>query len=89
MEWAPLGASRSAYNSWKECYDERFSLGMMDSRKTKIEEFMNNGGYNFLSGVEEKFECASICDTGKFFMSRPLSEGRPTKDCMRAWVNDM
>jgi len=39
---------------------------------------MADGGFEFLSGLEENLECASACSVGKFYTSLDLSKGRPT-----------
>lgn len=43
-------------------------------------------GTKFFQQLEEKYECAGLCKESLFYVSKPLSAGRPTKGCVDAFV---
>jgi hypothetical protein len=36
----------------------------------------------FLTYFEAKFKCSGLCKPGFFYLTRPISDGRPTTTCM-------
>jgi hypothetical protein len=89
------------YNStYKECYDGNLTKifkeeeAKPDNKKDPelintmkmVDKFFNGGGYTLLSDFEKKFNCASICTTPLFYLSKNVIEGPPTQDCLTASV---
>jgi hypothetical protein len=54
-----------------------------------VDKFFDKGGYKFLSDLEEKFNCASICSTPLFYITKDVKEGPPTNDCVTAAMDDL
>jgi hypothetical protein len=49
-----------------------------------VREFYEEGGYEFVKGLEEVHHgCASICDAPLFFLTRDINEGMPVGECIR------
>jgi len=40
------------------------------------------GGYDFLKKIENDFECAGLCTVPLFYLTKDISKGRPTKECI-------
>lgn len=75
-----------------QCYKDVKQKQMENypSRTPKnVKDFFEKGGYGFLSELEEKYECASICRRPLFYITRDISEGRPESECIRAIFNDI
>jgi hypothetical protein len=60
-----------------------------DNQWKDSREFVENGGIQFLEALEVKQDCAGICKTPLFYMVRPLSDGRPTNDCLNSILDDI
>jgi len=84
MTWTADG-----YDSWKDCYDAVIESAASTTATSETAQFMADGGFTFLSGLEDKLECASACKVGKFYASLDLSRGRPTRDCLNASLEDL
>ena len=54
-----------------------------------LKAFAENGGFNFLSKMEESYNCASLCSVPLFYMTKTLENGRPTRDCLSAVMEDL
>lgn len=54
-----------------------------------VDKFFNKGGYKFLSDLEEKFNCASVCSTPLFYITKDVKEGPPTNDCVTAAMEEL
>ena len=48
----------------------------------KINDFFMKGGYDFLKRIESDFECAGLCDVPLFYITKDISKGRPTTECI-------
>lgn len=47
------------------------------------------GGWAFLSDLEKNMDCAGICATPLFFLTKDISKGPPTMDCITAFTNSI
>ena len=45
-----------------------------------VKDFFDKGGYGFLSELEQKYECASVCNRPLFYITRDIEEGRPEQE---------
>jgi len=71
------------YATYKQCYDDVLKEKFTSSNtKQSIRNFFEKGGFTFLSGLEESYDCASICNVPLFYITRDISEGRPEQECV-------
>ena len=56
---------------------------------SSIFEFFKNGALNFLFEVEKDFDCAGMCEVPLFYVTRDISEGPPTQECLIASLYNM
>lgn len=73
------------------CYDalvKSYSSGS-DPKKNDALEFLSKGGFTFIQSFEKQFKCAGVCFTPLFYLSRPLSDGIPTKSCDTAFLESV
>ena len=61
----------------------------MSKRPKNVGDFFDKGGYGFLSELEDKYDCASVCNLPLFYITRDISEGRPQKECLKAIYNEI
>jgi len=54
-----------------------------------ITEFFDQGGKEFLEQFETSLDCASVCETPLFYVSRPVSDGPPTRDCFEPLIEKL
>ena len=54
-----------------------------------VDLFFEKGGYTFLSDLEERYKCASLCKAPLFYISQDVSEGPPEVDCLTALAEDI
>lgn len=52
-----------------------------------VDDFFDKGGYDFLSTLESKYECASMCEVPLFWITKDVSEGPPNKECVEAAID--
>jgi hypothetical protein len=50
----------------------------------KQKNFFEGGGFEFLSALEEKFDCASMCSVPLFYLQKNVNEGPVDKECIKA-----
>lgn len=81
------------FSNYKTCYNK--VLKTMDPNNNKIknsaafkkaQKEFNKGGWKFLSDLEAKGNCAGICSKPLFFMTKDLSAGPPTMDCIESFT---
>lgn len=77
--------------SYKVCYDALVASYNAGSQANKNDalEFLQKGGYSFISSFEKQFKCAGICFTPLFYLTRNLSEGLPTTQCDQAFLKSV
>ena len=50
----------------------------------KQKNFFEKGGFEFLSALEEKFDCASMCSVPLFYLKKNVNEGPVKRECIKA-----
>ena len=55
----------------------------------RIKDFLSKGGLDFFEEQEKLFECAGVCETGLFYATIDISEGKPEVDCINALIDDL
>ena len=73
------------YNQAYEDYIENFGDVQVDYYK----DFDTDEAWAFFSSVEEDYNCAGMCYTPLFFLSKDISAGRPEKECIRELIDDV
>uniref|UniRef100_A0A7S3FW33 Uncharacterized protein n=2 Tax=Strombidium rassoulzadegani TaxID=1082188 RepID=A0A7S3FW33_9SPIT len=74
-----------AIRSFKQCYEEvlvpkRKYTGQFQQY---VESFFDSGGYDFLINMEQEYDdCSSACGIQLFYLSKDISLGSPTKECV-------
>lgn len=46
-----------------------------------VRKFITSNGMEILSELEDKYDCASVCEVPLFYITKDISEGRPTQEC--------
>ena len=54
-----------------------------------VDDFFDKGGYEFLSMLERKYNCASMCHVPLFWLTKDVSEGPPTQECVSASIDSL
>jgi len=44
-------------------------------------------GEKFFTQLEKTYKCAGLCEKGLFYVSKPVSDGRPEKSCVEAFAD--
>lgn len=89
MVWADP-ATVTVYNSWKACYEGVLKKEMdKDTKYSKVKDFIEKGGLDFLESSEQRLMCAGACKKALFFATLDVSEGRPERDCVNALFDDL
>ena len=52
-------------------------------------KFIDQGGYEFVAAFEKEFDCGGVCKVPLFYMSRPISDGPPTRGCVEQAAKGM
>ena len=80
----------NGYKSFKECYKkelkDKVSKKDRNDFDQKVSDFFEKQGYAFLEGVENTFNCASVCSVPLFYITKDISEGRPQMECVQAVI---
>ena len=80
------------FPTFKACYEKKLKdqmKGYSSDKWNNLRAFADNGGFNFLSKMEESYNCASLCSVPLFYMTKGLENGRPTRDCLTAVAEDL
>lgn len=91
MSFAAAGAA-SKFNTYAECWDGKIKTMPATSKMMKnkyfkqAKDYLDKGGWAFLTDLEKNLNCAGLCATPLFYMTKPLSAGPPTQDCVNAFV---
>jgi hypothetical protein len=56
---------------------------------TDSKKFLSEGGLDFLELIETEFDCASMCKTPLFYMTRSIEDGMPEQDCLSGTLKGM
>jgi hypothetical protein len=57
--------------------------------KAAVRNFMTSNGMEILSELEDKYDCASVCEVPLFYITKDISEGRPTQECAAGIYHSM
>ena len=101
MDTNPDGSSVFTVRNYKECYERNLKdifegdelrnsvdATMVETMKY-VDDFFGNGGYEFLSVLEVKYNCASMCQVPLFWLTKDVSEGPPTKECVNSSIQSL
>ena len=75
------------FEDWLSCYEAKMK-DSWDSNSNQA-RFIEQGGFEFVKGFEDEFDCGGVCEVPLFYMSRPISDGPPTKGCVEAAAKGM
>ena len=56
---------------------------------TYVRKFITSNGMEILSELEDKYDCASVCEVPMFYITKDISEGRPTQECAAGIYHSM
>jgi len=85
-------ATGTTYTTYKTCYNKVVSKLATNSKAMKNANFkkaskeFTKGGWKFLSDLEKTANCAGLCETPLFFLTKDISSGPPTQDCIAAFT---
>lgn len=84
-------SSAAAQSTFLKCYDNKIkgkvaasNSAYSDSYKKAMDMFAKEGGA-FFTQIEKTYKCAGLCEKGLFYVTKPVSEGRPEKSCVAAF----
>lgn len=84
-------SSAAAQSTFLKCYDNKIkgkvassNTAYSDSYKKAMDMFAKEGGA-FFTQIEKTYKCAGLCEKGLFYVTKPVSEGRPEKSCVAAF----
>ena len=90
LVFADPAAGVTAYANYAECYDaiKDSAAAETSSDSADWKEFMQDGGFDFLSAIEEEFDCAGICYNPLFYITKDVAESTVpvTQGCVEAFV---
>lgn len=82
------GGSLTIYNECYEHYVEVTESAFVDEGEdAQWQEFVTNGGYEYMSALEADYNCASICYQPLFYLSRSIEESPVEQECVTAFIN--
>lgn len=55
----------------------------------KVRQFITSNGMEILAELEEKYDCASVCEVPLFYITKDIEEGRPTQECAAGIYHSM
>lgn len=75
-------------SNYEQCFEsiiqtEAFRENVPEEYQNFFEDFRDQGGFNFLRSIEERYDCGGICYEPLFYLTQDISMGRPTKECFR------
>lgn len=90
--WTKSGRSKSDldFTGSVTSYSPSCYQALVSTDKTNdAVQFLTNGGYQFITSFEAQFKCAGVCFTPLFYLTKPLSDGVPTKSCDNAFLESV
>ena len=87
IDFQPAGDG--VFGTYNECYESYIKEGeanFPDSGDEEWKEFVQNGGFDFLESIEEEFDCAGICYSPLFYMTKDISNAPVTQGCVEAFI---
>lgn len=101
MDTDPQTSSVHTISNYKECYEKNLKGIFADEKSAQtadpsmaetmkyVDAFFDNGGYEFLSALESKYNCASMCKVPLFWLTKDVSEGPATRECVEAAIESL
>ena len=87
---SPLTFSATTFfTNWTDCYNRQLKTDARFKDNVDLKKFYNDGGYDLLAGFEESLDCASTCKVPLFYLTKNTTEGRPTEECISAFVDKL
>ena len=92
-QWTPLtfASTGTTFETWEDCYNGKLkaqsTANPNDGKWKDMVAFMQSGGFDFLNELEESYDCASICTTPLFYLTRSIKDGRPKTDCITGLID--
>ena len=74
-------------DSYQDCYET--VRQNYNSDNAMYDEFFNNGGFTFLEKLEEKFDCAGICYSPLFYLTKDTSNSPVAQECVGAFLDSV
>jgi hypothetical protein len=75
------------YTTYEQCFNAiSAAQGSAAGATTGAKDFFLNGGFQFLKSFEKQYDCAGLCYTPLFYLTKPLSVGPPTTSCDAAFI---
>jgi len=74
-------------NSFIECNDRYHDE--MEEQNNEIKNFLNEGGLNFLAGMEAEFDCSGFCEVGRFYLAKDIEYGPPQQECIQGMIDGL
>lgn len=87
FKWTGKG---NGVNSFRDCYNTKLKDEIKKDKNkfnSKVIDFFDKKGFEFLGALESSFDCASICNVPLFYLTRDISEGRPTQECVKGVID--
>ena len=88
LEFGAPGDANVVKN-YNECYQQYVSLpenAPADGQDDDWQEFVTNGGFDFLEAMEAEFDCAGICYSPLFYMTKDVSNVPVSMGCVEAFL---
>lgn len=60
-----------------------------DDPSDEWENFSDEDGWSFLEELEREYNCAGICYTPLWYMTKNIREGPPTQECLTLLFDDV
>jgi len=71
--------------SYADCF-KKVQASKKSSADTSTQDFFVKGGFEFLESFEKQYDCAGLCYTPLFYLTKPLSVGPPKTSCDQAFL---
>lgn len=80
-----------SFSTFQECLkqvlipSELLTRGKSEKEAREIKKFFSDDGlFTYLTQLEKDFSCSSFCKPNLFYITKDISEGRPTQECVSA-----
>ena len=82
---------QDGFTKYIDCYNKvlKNKIDGKTKKSSIIYEFFKEGALNFLTEVEKDFDCAGMCEIPLFYVTRDISDGPPTQECLIASLYSM
>jgi hypothetical protein len=76
------GAATAGLDGWS-------GNGAQATFRQYVQKFVTSFGMDILGELEDKYDCASVCEVPLFYITRDISEGRPLQECAAGIYHSM